>query len=71
LRISPDGSERILSLINVTGKACDVNISVSELGVREERWNDLISEREYSAENKMLALTLQPYDVVWLKPAEG
>jgi sucrose phosphorylase len=67
MRISPDGEERILALINVTSKACDVNISVSDLGAREERWNDLISEREYSVENQMLALTLQPYDVVWLK----
>ncbi len=67
LRISPDGEERILCLTNVTDKVCDLKINVSELGNEYERWYSLINEIEHVLENTVLALTLQPYDVVWLK----
>jgi sucrose phosphorylase len=67
LRISPDGNERILTLTNVTGKIYDVEINTSELGNEYKTWYDLINEKEHIAENTLLALALQPYDVVWLK----
>ena len=67
LRISPDGNERILTLTNVTGKICDLEIKTSRLGTEENKWYDLINRKEYVPETHELALTLQPYDVVWLK----
>jgi len=67
LRTSPDGKERILTLTNITGKVVDMKINTSELGNDYIKWYDLIKGKEYIVENKSLALTLQPYDVVWLK----
>jgi sucrose phosphorylase len=67
LRLSPDGKERILTLTNITGKVVDMKINTSELGNDYIKWYDLIKGKEYIVENKSLALTLQPYDVVWLK----
>lgn len=70
LRVSPDGSEQILTLVNVTRKNCDLRISLSEHGLKEKKWADLISEKEYKTEEGSLSIFLQPYDVVWLKPGD-
>jgi sucrose phosphorylase len=71
LRISPEGDERIMTFTNVTDWTCTVEVSLSELGTDETKWYDLINDTEYSAENQKLVLTMEPYDVVWLKPEEG
>jgi sucrose phosphorylase len=70
LRISPEGNERILTITNVTGKKCDLEIKTSQLGNEYKKWYDLINKKEHILENKSLSLTLQPYDVVWLKAWE-
>ena len=67
LRISSDGNERILTLTNVTGKTCELKIQTSHLGAEESIWYDLINKKEIVPDNQDLALTLKPYDVVWLK----
>jgi sucrose phosphorylase len=67
LRISPDGSERILTLTNVTGNVVDLKINTSELGDEYKKWYDLINRKEYVPDTQVLALSLKPYDVVWLK----
>jgi sucrose phosphorylase len=67
LRISPDDHETILTLTNVTGKICDLKINASQLGTGGNRWYDLIDGKEHASDTQELALTLQPYDVVWLK----
>jgi sucrose phosphorylase len=67
LRISPDEKERILTITNVTGRVVDLTIKTSELGDEYKTWYDLINEKEHMADNKSFALTLKPYDVVWLK----
>jgi sucrose phosphorylase len=67
LRISPDGKERILTLTNVTDKTCDLEIKTSHIGTEESVWYDLINKKEIVPDIRGLALTLKPYDVVWLK----
>ena len=67
LRASPEGDERILAMTNVTPRQARVEIPVSESGARETRWLDLLSEKEWMAEEGKLKLTLEPYDVIWLK----
>jgi sucrose phosphorylase len=68
LRVSPEGDQHILTMTNVTSKVSNIEILLSELGIEEGRWYDLVSEKEWTAENKKLSVTLQPYDVIWLKP---
>jgi len=68
LRISPEGDQHILTLTNVIGKTCDIEIPLSELGVNERQWYDIVSGKEWVVENQNLCMTLEPYDVIWLEP---
>ena len=68
LRISPQDDRHILTLTNVTPKNCQLEIPLSLLGVEESQWYDLVRQRGWMAQNQILNLTLQPYDVVWLIP---
>jgi sucrose phosphorylase len=71
LRISTGGDERILTCTNITDRDCRIEAPLSELGTDETKWQDLISNKEYIAENQKIAITMQPYDVIWLQPVEG
>jgi sucrose phosphorylase len=68
LRTSPEGDEHLLTMTNVTKDECTIEIPLSELSLEETRWYDLVNEKEWKAENSALSITLQPYDVMWLKP---
>ncbi len=68
LRTSPEGDQHILAITNVTNRVCSIEIPLFEVNVGETRWYDLIGEKEWVAENRKLSITLQPYDVIWLKP---
>ena len=67
LRTSPEGDEQILTMTNVTPRQARVEIRLSESGVRGTRWFDLINENKWVAEEDKLKVTLEPYDVIWLK----
>ncbi len=67
LRTSPDGEERILAMTNVTPRKTPMEFRPSEWGVRETHWYDLINENPWIAEEGRLKVTLEPYDIVWLK----
>lgn len=69
LRTSPEGDENILTMTNVANKQIDLEISLSEVGVKATQWFDLVNEREYDAASGKLSVTLEPYDVVWVKGA--
>ncbi len=70
-RSSPENDEHVLAMTNVTGRVARVDIALERLEVRPPQWRDLVTERVWSAEAGVLAVTFQPYDVVWLKPLEG
>ena len=67
-RTSPEGVEHVLTMTNVTNNECTIEIHLAELSLEETRWYDLVNEKEWKAENSSLSITLQPYDVMWLKP---
>jgi len=68
LRISPAEDQHILTMTNVTNRVCRIGIPISELGVEEYYWYDLVGKRGWIAKDGKLDVTLQPYDVVWLIP---
>jgi sucrose phosphorylase len=68
LRTSPEGDQHILTMTNVTSRASEIQISLSELNIKETRWYDLLGEKEWAAESNKISLTLQPYDIIWLIP---
>ena len=67
-RTSPEGDEHVLTMTNVTNEECTIEIPLSELALEETRWYDLVSEKEWKTENNKFPISLQPYDVIWLKP---
>ena len=69
LRTSPEGDQRVLSLINVTEGASRVQIGSNCLGNQESSWRDLISGREVTVVDGQLELEIEPYAVVWLTPS--
>jgi sucrose phosphorylase len=68
MRISPEGNQYILTLTNVTNRVCRIEVPLSQLGIDENRWYDLVSGMEWMAEEQKVCITLFPYDVVWLEP---
>ena len=68
MRISPEGDQYILTLTNVTNRVCRIEVPLSQLGIDENRWYDLVSGMEWMAEEQKICITLIPYDVVWLEP---
>jgi sucrose phosphorylase len=68
LRTSPEEDEHILAVTSVVNRACTVEIPFDAMDLRVEKWHDLLREREYGAEQGRLAVALEPYEVVWLKP---
>jgi len=67
LRTSPEGDEWILTMTNVTLRQTRIEIQPSEWGAQETHWFDLINENEWIAEEGKLKVTLEPYDIAWLK----
>jgi len=67
LRTTEDGSEQILSIINVTAKKRKVTINLHKLDIKPAHWHDLIEKTNHDAVEGKLHLTVQPYQVIWLK----
>ena len=67
LRSSPDGRERVLCLHNVSGERQQVEIPADAVGeLAGQPLRDLISGRALPAQQEGVALTLEPYQVMWL-----
>ncbi len=71
LRSSPEGDQHILSLINVSANPVHLDIPLLTIGIMETQWFDIVSEMEWWAENGVISLTLQPYDIAWLTPVNN
>ena len=69
LRISPERNRHVLTMTNVTDRATGMEIPLADLGVRESRWRDLVSQKEWMAVGDTLSIAFGPYDVIWLVPA--
>ncbi len=70
LRSSPEKDQHILTMTNVTNRACRVEIFLNDLEIEDKNWFDLLAEKEWLAVEGKLFIELQPYDVIWLTPAE-
>jgi sucrose phosphorylase len=67
-RISPEGDQHILTLTNVTDRVSSIEVFLSDLGVKETEWHDLLSDGAWEARDGKLSIDLEPYDVVWMMP---
>lgn len=68
LRISPERNQHLLSLINVSRRPCNLEISVSEFKIHDTRWHDLVSDMTWEVDEGILCVNILPYDVLWLRP---
>jgi len=65
---SIDGSEKILTMVNVSNVSQTVEIDLRSMGMRSQVVHDIISEAEYSiSADSILTFKLKPYQTVWLK----
>jgi len=69
LRCSPEENEHILAVTNVTGRTAHLHVSLDAIGIQERGWRDLVSETGWEAHGDTLEITMEPYEVMWLKPA--
>ncbi len=67
-RTSPEGDRCVVALINVTQSRQRMQIPCMGMKESERKWQDLLSERVFSAKGGALSIILQPYDVLWLSP---
>ncbi|MCP5003649.1 MAG: sugar phosphorylase [Planctomycetes bacterium] len=67
LRTSPRKDQNVLSLINVTGEQCHVTVPMQTICIDKQEWYDLIGQKPYTFKDDGISLTLEPYQVAWLK----
>lgn len=67
-RSSPEGDQHILSIINIANKVVHAKVQLSEIGIEEKYWKDLVGKAKWIADNGALDIILEPYDVIWLQP---
>ncbi|MFO7709209.1 MAG: sugar phosphorylase [Desulfobacterales bacterium] len=69
LRSAPGNREHLLAMTNVSNRVVQLAVPLDQLPSRISRWRDVIAERDWTARAGRLEIGLQPYDIVWLKPA--
>jgi sucrose phosphorylase len=65
MRVSPDGGERVLCLVNLADQPQPIRVDLADLGA--EIAFDLIDRGKEHYER--LSIDLPPYQIVWLKLA--
>ena len=68
LRVSPNARQHILALTNITNRVSHIEVPLALLNTQEIQWYDLVSTKQWRAQDQKLIITLQPYDVFWLIP---
>jgi sucrose phosphorylase len=68
LRTSPDGSQTVAALTNVTGQPQRVALRDLDPGGRAAAWRDILTSRVFPGTGGGLEATLRPYEVLWLTP---
>ncbi|RMG72733.1 MAG: sugar phosphorylase [Nitrospirae bacterium] len=67
-RVAPDESQHLIALVNISNLPCKLEIPLSETGVKETEWIDIVNNVLWVSDGKGIALKLLPYEIVWLVP---
>ncbi|NDJ62154.1 MAG: sugar phosphorylase, partial [Chloroflexi bacterium] len=63
-RTSPDGTERVLAIHNVTGDIATIHIPADDV----RRWRNLLIDEPFDLPpGEPLRLVLSPFHILWLK----
>lgn len=68
LRRSPNGDQHILCLTNVTSEEVPIAIPMTDLGITDTQWYDLVGHSGWTTDGQKLTGSLHPYAVTWLIP---
>ncbi len=68
LRVSPEGNQHILCLINVTPRSTTLEIPIQDPWTKATCWYDIIRGTKWEAKRGILIITLPPYHIIWLTP---
>ncbi|MCB2192479.1 MAG: alpha-glucosidase C-terminal domain-containing protein, partial [Deltaproteobacteria bacterium] len=68
LRVSPDGSERLLSFINLSAAKVSFDLELPGPAKGAGTWHDLVQQGQVQENGGKLKLALEPYQVMWLRP---
>jgi sucrose phosphorylase len=68
LRRSPDESQRVVALTNVTGGTQQVSLPARAIDGSSAKWRDILTSSVRAGEREGLEVVLRPYEVLWLTP---
>ena len=71
LRESPDKTQLVLALTNITAEPQKVCCPKKDLRAESTEWIDLLSEEIFPSPKRTLDATLEPYQVLWLTPKKS
>ena len=71
LRINTAQRYGVLCVMNVTNKPQQCTVLLNEIQIFSPRWQDLITNQHWDADNSKLIIKLQPYGIHWLKSLPG
>jgi len=69
LRIPQDDRDAVLAITNVTSHPVALRLDPNRTGIRGRAFRDVLSNRVMDAPDGFLQLSMEPYEVLWLKTA--
>lgn len=71
MRISPNGSDHVLCLINISSRECPLHVTSEMLELIENGWQDIFTGLPFINKGNGFDIKLSPYQVMWLVPAKN
>ena len=67
-RVSPEGTERVICLTNVTADAQSVRVHGALLGEVPRAWKDMMTGQVFLVEAGDVSIVMPPYGILWIQP---
>lgn len=67
VRTDKDTDEKVVTLVNVSNEKQEIKLFADKYELNAQTYTDLFSKKEVEITDEALSVTLQPYEVMWLK----
>ena len=67
-RTSMDKKSKVIAYVNVANQTQNFRLDLNNENINGSNWIDIISGKKYKSEKHILELSLEPYDIGWIKP---
>ncbi|WP_339149297.1 MULTISPECIES: alpha-amylase family glycosyl hydrolase [unclassified Sutcliffiella] len=67
VRTNKDSAGKVVTLVNVSNEEQEIKLSADKYELNAQTYTDLFSKKEVEITDEALSVTLQPYEVMWLK----